>query len=125
MDAVDLNELDTKISQKGQSLARLTLKRLTHVVRQEFPEARTVRLTHDTTTGAYAVTRVTGHHNRVIWQDKPADRLTIKMGEAASAQVEQDAALYARLAGARLHVVREYKNLEKPDYSIHLHPGVA
>lgn len=120
MDANARNELDTKISQRGQTLARLLIKRLSLDVQAHFPEARTVRLAVDEDTNTYTVDRVTGPHNRVVWQNKPGDRLAGKLGEQAAARIVEDATHYQKLAGARLHVVRDHKNAPNAEYSIHL-----
>lgn len=124
MDAAAREDLDAKIRQRGQTLARLLLKRLTHEVQHHFPDARTVRLSK-ADSGVYEVSRVTGHHNKVLWQDKSSDRLIIRVGETAGNRIADDAAQYARLAGARLHLVQGRKSNPNPEYSVHLHRNAA
>jgi hypothetical protein len=124
MDAAARSELDAKIRQRGQTLARLLLKRLTFEVQHHFPDARTVRLTK-ADSGVYEVSRVTGHHNKVLWQDKSSDRLVIRVGEDSGTKIADDAAQYARLAGARLHLVQGRKANPNPEYSVHLHRNAA
>ena len=118
VDTATLEDLDATIRRKGQSLARLVLKRLTHAVKATFPEARTVRLAQDAN-GAYVVTRVTTHHNKTIWRRANDEDLAKIFGEAAT-QLAADAAHYYTLAGARLHLVRANKGAENAEYSVHL-----
>lgn len=113
------DELDAAISRKGQSLARLVLRRLTAAVKETYPEARTIRLSRNEVTGAYEVTRVTTHHNKTVWRRKADADLTGVFGVSGT-QVASDASHYRVLAGARLHPVRQNKAGELAEYSIHL-----
>lgn len=119
MDAATLETLDANIRRKGQSLARLVLKRLTHDVKTSFPEARTIRLAQDSN-GHYVVSRVTTHHNKTIWRRGDDAGFTKAFGAEAAPRVASDAGHYYTLAGARLHLVRANKGNETPEYSVHL-----
>ena len=124
MDTADVNKLNDTIEKKGQSLARLVLKRITHTVKQSFPDARTVRLSYDGDNSEWRVTRVVGPHNATLWRDKLNDRLVTQVGTDADIRLTADANRYVELGGARLYRIKLRKNEIHADYSLHLHRNV-
>lgn len=120
----ELYKLDEDIRRRGQSLARLLLKRLSHVAKQHVSEARTLRLHYDGDTNQYMVARVTSHHNRTVWRLGKNTTLGDVFGVSAS-DVLDDVNHYVKLAGARLHTISDREHDGRPDLSVHLYHGSA
>lgn len=124
MDAAQITKLNEDIDRRGQSLARLLLKRISHEIKQKFPEARTVRLVADETTGNFTVARVTGHHNQTQWRATASDTLGAQVGDVIAANLNEDANHYVVLDGARLYPVYKRGTKELKEYSVHLHRSI-
>lgn len=123
MDSSELYALDASIRTKSQSLARLVHKRITHTVKQRYPDARTIRLSYDPTALVWRVVRVSVGHSRVTRHIQDFDDLSAVFGHAA-AQLQDDVNHYVLLAGARLHMIKRRKHEDRADYSIVLHPKI-
>lgn len=126
MDAVELAELDDKITARGETLGRLVLKRVSHVIRQHLSEARTVRLLEDND-GNFTLERVAGPSSKVLHRfvnDKNAVEPASVFGDDTMVIID-DLVTYARVGGARLHEVEASKAAgDASVYSIHLRTDV-
>ncbi len=125
MDAAELNELNDKITARGETLGRLVLKRVSHVIRQHLDEARTVRLLKGG--DDYTLERVAGPSSKVLHRfanDRNAVAPSDVFGDDADGIVH-DLVTYARVGGARLHAVEAPKSAGDAEVlSIHLRTDV-
>lgn len=126
MDAVELAELDEKITARGETLGRLVLKRVSHMIREHLPEARTVRLLHGDD-GNFTLERVAGPSSKVLYRFAN-DKNAVEPGSVFCTDTEviiDDLVTYARVGGARLHEVEPSKAAgDATVYSIHLRTDV-
>lgn len=126
MDATELEELGKKITARGETLGRLVLKRVSHMIRRHLGEARTVRLLK-ASDGTYTLERVAGPSSKVLHRfanDKNAVEPSTVFGTDTQAIVH-DLVTYARIGGARLHAVEAPKAAGADlVYSIHLRTDV-
>jgi hypothetical protein len=126
MDAAELAELNDKITARGETLGRLVLKRVSHVIREYLTDARTVRLLK-LVNNTYVLERVAGPSSKVLYRfanDKAAvDPVTVFNDDTEG--IIEDLVTYARVGGARLHAVEASKSAGSATvYSIHLRTDV-
>lgn len=124
MDAAELTELSEKIKARGETLGRLVLKRVSHLIHQYLPDARTVRLLKDAD-GHFVLERVAGPSSKVLHRFAN-DKTAVEPKTVFDADVEailDDLVTYARVGGARLRVLDGGKG-EDVVHSIHLRTDV-
>lgn len=126
MDAAELKELDEKIKARGETLGRLVLKRVSHLIRHHVSDARTVRLLKDDA-GNFTLERVAGPSSKVIHRfanDRHAVDAADVFGADTRAIVD-DLVTYARVGGARLRRVEAPKSAGGATvYSVHIRADV-
>lgn len=118
MNSEELHELDDKIRLRGQTLARVLIKRISHQVKAAFPEARTIHLWFDEHAHRYNVVRVAGERSKIIVHDESGDKVQSELND--STRLHRDVNLYVELAGARLRMISDKHHVGRPDYSIAL-----
>lgn len=118
MNAEELHELDEKISKRGQTLARLLIKRISRHVRASVPEARTLHLWYSEISHEYYVTKVLGVHNRVLNRFSSSNESFDVFKD--SSDLSNDLNHYIRLRGARLRMLDDgrERHVGYPDYSL-------